>query len=47
MKSVKRLFISLLAPAFLFAASGAYAAVETPTVAPAGVKIVGAKETQD
>ena len=47
MKLVNKLFISLLAPAFLFAASSAYAQVETPSVAPAGVKIVGAKEVQD
>lgn len=46
MKLVNKLFISLLAPAFLFAASSAYAQ-ETPTVAPAGVKIVEAKEVQD
>lgn len=45
MNPANRLFISLLAPAFLFAASSAYAQ-ETPTVAPAGVKIVEAKEVQ-
>ena len=47
MKFVNKLFISLLAPAFLFAASSVYAQAETPTVAPAGVKIVSAKEVQD
>ena len=47
MKSVKKLFISLLAPAFLFAAGNVYAQAETPSVAPAGVKIVGAKEVQE
>lgn len=46
MKLVNKLYISLLAPAFLLAASGAYAQ-ETPTAAPAGVKIVGAKEVQE
>lgn len=46
MKSVKKLFVSLLAPAFLFAAGNVYAQ-ETPAAAPAGVKIVEAKEVQD
>lgn len=46
MKSVKKLFVSLLAPAFLFAAGNVYAQ-ETPTAAPAGVKIVEAKDVQD
>ncbi len=51
MKPVKNLIISLLAPAFLFAASGAYAQAppETPAKVPAGinVKLIGAKEVQD
>lgn len=46
MKLVNRLFISLFVPAFLFAASSA-CAQETPTVAPAGVKMVEAKEVQE
>ena len=46
MKLVNKLFTSVLTPAFLLAASGAYAQ-ETPTAAPAGVKIVEAKDVQD
>lgn len=45
MNLVNKLFIALLAPAFLLATGSAYAQ-ETPTVAPAGVKIVEAKEVQ-
>ncbi len=50
MKPVKNLFISLLVPAFLFAASAAYAQAppETPAKVPAGVnvKLIGAVEAQ-
>ncbi len=48
MKSIKQLFIALTAFGFIAATGAAYAQVaETPTAAPAGVKIVNAKEVQD
>jgi len=49
MKSIKQLFIALITFGFM-AASGvalAQAAPETPTAAPAGVKLVDAKQVQD
>ena len=51
MKLVNKLFTSVLVPAFLLAASGAFAQAppETPAKVPAGinVKLIGAKEVQD
>jgi len=49
MKSIKQLFIALITFGFIAATGAAYAQSppSTPSVAPAGVKIVSAKEVQD
>ncbi len=47
MKNIKQLFIALAAVGFIAATGAAYAQVaETPTTAPAGVKLIGAAEVQ-
>ncbi len=48
MENIKQLFIALIAFGFMAATGASYAqAPSTPSVAPAGVKIVGAKEVQE
>jgi len=48
MKNVKQLFIATIALGFMAATGASYAnAPETPSAAPAGVKIVDAKQVQD
>ena len=50
MKSIKQLFIALITFGFMAATGLSYAAdapPETPTAAPAGVKLVNAKQVQE
>ena len=50
MKSIKQLFIALVTFGFMAATGASYAAdapPETPTAAPAGVKLVDAKQVQE
>jgi len=50
MKSIKQLFFALITFGFMAATGSSYAAdahPETPTAAPAGVKLVDAKQVQE